>query len=75
MTSKKEAEQLVRDLRRYFKSAGSPLTIEARGGHWHVVNENGKSLARFATTPSDHRFRQNTIGDLRRRGIVPPDFR
>jgi hypothetical protein len=73
--SKKDANQLVKDLRRYFKAEGLDYTLEIRGGHWHVVNAAGKSLVRFASTPSEHRFRQNETAALRRAGIVSGDFR
>lgn len=73
--SRKDADQLVSDLRRFFAATGSRFSVERRGGHWHVVNENGSSVAAFGSTPSDHRFRANTITQLRRRGVVPPDWR
>lgn len=73
--SKRDADQLVNQLRRHFRDSGSTLTIEKRGGHWHVVNAAGKSIARFASTPSDVKFRRNTVADLRRLGIVPADWR
>jgi hypothetical protein len=73
--SRRDADQLVADLRRYFHSIGSDLTIEKRGGHWHVVRPNGQSLIGFESTPSDHRFRPNAITRLRRKGIIPPDWR
>lgn len=73
--SKRDADQLVNDLRNYFRSAQSDLTIEKRGGHWHVVRPNGQSLIGFESTPSDHRFRANAITRLRRRGIIPTDWR
>jgi hypothetical protein len=74
--SKKDADQLVKDLRTLFAASGSDLTIEKRkDGHWHVVKPNGQSLIAFAGTPSDHRFRPNVIYRLRQRGIVPKDWR
>lgn len=73
--SKKDADRLVKDLRSHLKSAGSDYRVEKRGGHWHVVTPNGASLASFASTPSDSHFRGNTISQLRRRGIVPKDWR
>lgn len=73
--SKKDADQLRKDLIRFFAETGAPFSLERRGGHWHVVNAAGKSLARFASTPSEHRFRRNTITDLRQRGILPRDWR
>lgn len=73
--SKKDADQLVKDLRRYFKTEGLDYTIEKRGGHWHVLSENGKSVASFGGTPGNDRFRRNTIATLRQRGILPPDWR
>lgn len=73
--SKKDADQLVQDLRSHFRDTGSDLAVEKRGGHWHVVNAAGKSITAFASTPSDHRFRPNAIAMLRQRGIVPPGWR
>jgi hypothetical protein len=73
--SRKDANELVKDLREHFKQDRSGTTLELRGGHWHVVNPAGKSLAAFGSTPSDSRFRRNTISRLRNRGIVPRDFR
>jgi hypothetical protein len=73
--SKKDADQLVRDLRRYFRRAGSSYRLEVRGGHWHVVDGHGHSVYPFAGTPSDRRFRQNTVSDLRRLGVVPREWR
>lgn len=74
--SKKDADQLVADLRRYFNTTRSDLTIEKRNdNHWHIVRPNGQSLIGFASTPSDHRFRPNAVKRLRQRGIVPRDWR
>ena len=73
--SRKDANQLVRDLNRYFADNDLSYEVILRGGHWHVVTEKGASLANFGTTPSDVRFRQNAITQLRRRGIVGEDFR
>lgn len=73
--SKRDADQLVKELKRHFAATGSSYRIEKRGGHWHVVTEAGKSIARFGSTPSEHRFRLNTVTDLRRRGILPPGWR
>lgn len=75
MSSKKDAEQLVRDLRRYFSEAGLDYTLVTRKGKWHVLNADGKSLASFASTPSNNRFRRNEVTWLRQRGIVPDDWR
>jgi hypothetical protein len=73
--SKKDADQLVRDLTRYFTETSSRFSIVKRGSHWHVVTESGASVASFGSTPSDSRFRRNTVTQLRRRGIVPPEWR
>jgi len=73
--SKKDADQLVKDLRAYFKAEDLDYTVEKRGGHWHVLTAEGKSVANFGSTPGDSRFRQNAITQLRRRGIVPPGWR
>lgn len=73
--SRRDADQLVNDLRRHFARTGAPYQVALRGGHWHVLTERGASLASFGQSPSDHRFRRNAIAQLRRRGIVTPDFR
>lgn len=73
--SQKDADQLVQDLRAHFKETGSSYTVEKRGNHWHVVTVKGASLVNFGSTPSDYRFRQNAITQLRRRGVVPPGWR
>lgn len=73
--SKKDASQLVRDLRRYFAEVKAPYTLEVRGGHWHVVNQAGRSVASFGSTPSDNAFRRNTVAYLRQRGVIPRDWR
>ena len=73
--SKKDADQLVRDLRRFFAETGSRYSVERRGGHWHVVTPSGASVASFGGTPSDQRFRRNTVAQLRQRGIVDRNFR
>lgn len=73
--SRKDADQLVKDLKRFFAETDAPYSVITRGGHWHVVNANGASLCNFAGTPSDNRFRLNAITQLRRRGIVPLDWR
>lgn len=73
--SKRDASELVRDLRRYFAETGRAFTVELRGGHWHVFRANGSSAGSFGSTPSDQRFRRNTVTQLRRRGVVGDDFR
>lgn len=73
--SKKDADRLARDLRRYFADASLDYTVELRGGKWHVTSPAGKSLASFASTPSNNRFRQNEVAYLRQRGIIPRDWR
>lgn len=73
--SKKDANQLVNDLRKYFAENDPSYTLVKRGGHWHVLNAAGHSRAAFGTTPSDSRFRHNAIARLRQRGIVPHDWR
>lgn len=73
--SKRDADQLVTALRRYFRDNVLPYDVAMRGGHWHVLTERGASVASFGATPSDVKFRRNTVAQLRRRGIVSPDFR
>ncbi len=75
--SKRDADQLVKDLRRYFAAHGLDYTVDkAQGGHWFVFNPEGKRIsAGIESTPSDRRFRANAIARLRRRGIVGGDFR
>jgi hypothetical protein len=73
--SKKDADLLVRDLNRYFTDTGSRYRVVMRGSHWHVVTPSGASVGSFAGTPSDSHFRGNAISQLRRRGIIPRDWR
>lgn len=72
--SRKDANQLVQDLRAYFAETKRDFTVELRGGHWHVLRANGSSAGSFGQSPSDHRFRRNTVSQLRRRGVVGDDF-
>jgi hypothetical protein len=39
-------------------------------GHYAVYKDD-RFVTRFASTPSDHRWRENTMADLRRVGITP----
>lgn len=73
--SKKDADQLVAALRKHFAETGGGLTVEKRSGHWHVVTTTGQSIYSFASTPSDSRFAKNAVADMRRREIVPRDWR
>jgi hypothetical protein len=73
--SRKDADELVSDLRKHFAETGKTHTFEKRRGHWHILNENGKTLASFGSTPSDNRFRKNAVATLRQRGIIPHDWR
>jgi hypothetical protein len=73
--AKKDADRLARDLRHYFTEAKLPYRVILRGGHWHVVTEKGASLGSFGATPSDNHFRGNAIAQLRRRGVIPKEWR
>lgn len=64
----KDVKAFVRELER----AG--LTVErSGGGHWRVRSADGKTLAFVPFSPSTNRWRDNTIAQLRNRGIeLPP---
>lgn len=73
--SQKDATRLAKDLNRFFAATKAPYSVILRGGHWHVVTESGASVGSFGTTPSDNHFRGNAITQLRRRGIIPKEWR
>lgn len=73
--SRRDAMELVRDLRQHWRDTGRDFTVELRAGHWQILRANGTRAYRFGSTPSDQRFRRNTVSDLRRLGIVAHDFR
>lgn len=64
----KDVKAFVRELER----AG--LTVErSGGGHWRVRSREGKTVAFVPFSPSTNRWRDNTIAQLRSRGIeLPP---
>jgi predicted RNA binding protein YcfA (HicA-like mRNA interferase family) len=46
------------------------LTVErSGGGHYRVRNAEGKTVASLPFSPSTNRWRENTIAQLRQRGI------
>lgn len=60
----KDVKAFVATLRR----AG--LTVErSGGGHYRVRDEHGATVAFVPFSPSTNRWRQNTIAQLRQRGI------
>lgn len=60
----KDVKAFVRELER----AG--LTVErSGGGHYRVRSPDGKTLAFLPFSPSTRRWRENTITQLRHRGI------
>lgn len=73
--SRRDADQLVRALRRHWRATNRDYSFDQRRGHWHVLNADGQSIYSFGGTPSDGRFRLNTIRDLRRLDVVDTDFR
>lgn len=43
------------------------FTVKLTGsGHWEVRTESGERVTTFPQTPSDRRWRQNAIGNIRR---------
>jgi hypothetical protein len=61
MGHRREALQLVKRLRR------TGYQVEIVGtGHWEVRTEDGERITTFSSTPSDNRWKQNTVGNIRR---------
>ena len=66
--SSKDVEAFVRRLRH----AG--LVVErSGGGHYKVTTPEGGTIAFLPFSPSTNRWRENTIAQLRKRGIVLDD--
>ena len=66
--SSKDVEAFVRRLRH----AG--LVVErSGGGHYKVMTPEGGTIAFLPFSPSTNRWRENTIAQLRKRGIVLED--
>src|SRR5262245_20307744 len=61
----KDVEQLVRDLRQV-----PGITVKKGGGGHYKVRREGKVLCAISATPSDWRWRQNCLAQLRQNGIV-----
>ena len=59
----KEVKRLIRRCER----AG--LVVERSGGHWKVMSRDGETLATIPFSPSTNRWLENTLTQLRRRGI------
>ena len=60
----KDVKAFVRELER----AG--LVVErSGGGHWRVRSAEGATLAFLPFSPSTNRWRENTIAQLRARGV------
>jgi hypothetical protein len=58
--------QDVRQLVRKLKRQGYLLEETKRGSHWEVRTKAGERVATFPSTPSDRRWRDNTLADIRR---------
>lgn len=61
MSHKADAKRLADQL----KEEGFNVKI-SHGGHWEVRDADGRRVCTFAQTPSDRRWRQNALGDIRR---------
>ena len=67
---KKEIKRIVKAL----ETQG--FYVERSGkGHLKVKNERGGTVYVMPSTPSDHRSLKNTVAELRRKGILPEDWR
>ena len=66
--SSKDVEAFVRRLRH----AGL-LVERSGGGHYKVMTPEGGTLAFLPFSPSTGRWRENTLAQLRQRGIVIED--
>jgi len=42
------------------------LVMMSKNNHWTVKSTDGVVVATFGATPSDHRWKQNTRGQIRR---------
>jgi predicted RNA binding protein YcfA (HicA-like mRNA interferase family) len=64
-TMHKEVREIVRQLE------AKGYTVESgKGGHLIVRNADGKRVYALPSTPGRGRWKQNLLGDLRRRGIL-----
>ena len=61
MSHKTDAAKLVRQLR----EEGFHVRVTGTG-HWEVRVPDGERVCTFAQTPSDRRWRQNALGDIKR---------
>lgn len=75
MSYTKDAKDLAEKLGTFLAETKSRYRVVKREGHWHVVTPEDHSVASWAGTPSDNHWRQNTVAVLRRREIVPRDWR
>ena len=62
----KEVRELVADLIRQGWDVKP-----TKSGHFRAYSPDGKTIVTLPGTPSDHRWRQNAIRDLRRGGYDP----
>jgi hypothetical protein len=46
--------------------------VERSNGHWMCLAPDGAGIVWIAGTPSDHRWKKNTIAKMRRHGFVWP---
>lgn len=66
MSDKKEIQKLLRNLR-----AQGWRVVETKAGRYKVYSPDGVTMVVVHKTPSDHRWLQNTIRDLRKGGYDP----
>lgn len=59
----KEVRELVREAER------QGWRVDATGAHYRLYSPDGVTIVTLAKTPSDHRWRENTIAKLRKGGF------
>jgi hypothetical protein len=61
----KEARELVELARK------QGWRVDDRGAHFKLYSPDGHTIVDIAKTPSDHRWRENSISKLRKGGFDP----
>lgn len=64
--SNKEVRELVEEAKRQgWRCEG------LASGHWKCLAPDGVGIVWIAGTPSDHRWKRNTVAQMKRHGFVP----
>ncbi len=62
MSHKADVKTLVQKLRQ----KGYSVELTLKGSHWEVRSRTGERISTFSCTPSDKRWRDNAVADIRR---------